>query len=109
MYRLRGRLRVTALVAVAALGASATGALGAGTAGAASPPALPQIKVTMDPHHLAVSGDLVSGAVTINTQVSGEQEGDFAFIRLNPGVSYAQFYKFVSSHAIDDPNIISAV
>jgi hypothetical protein len=64
----------------------------------------------MDPHHLSVSGDLVSGAVAVNATISGfPADRDFAFIHLNPGVSYAELYKYISTHNLDDPNTVSPV
>ncbi len=108
MYRLRGRFRLTAALTVAALGVTTAGTLVATGAGAASAPALPQVKVTMDKQHLAVSGALVSGAVSVTATVSGENQGDFAFVHLNPGVSYARFQHF-AKHNFNDPNAVSEV
>jgi hypothetical protein len=87
---------VVAMAAGAAL--SATGpASAAATLTAAHTSALPTITVTMTGKSIAVGGHLQSGGVTIVSKVSGESQGDPALIRLDPGVSLAQFFAFLAA------------
>ncbi len=93
--------RISSLAA-AAVAAGAAFAVPACTAAAAArtpahDPALPVITVTMTGHKITVGGALQSGGVTIVSKVTGEQQGDPALVRLDPGVSLAQFFAVVAN------------
>ena len=53
---------------------------------------------------ITVGGMLQSGGVRIVSTVTGEREGAPIFVRLDPGVTVAQFFKLLSGPAANDPN-----
>ncbi len=63
--------------------------LGGGVAGASG--ALPTLTIALSGQTVTVGGSEVSGAVTVETTVSGAKQGEPALFRLNPGVGPAQF------------------
>jgi hypothetical protein len=82
---------------------------GAGAAAASQPAAgLPQVTVAMNGKSIHVGGTLVSGGVRIVSTVTGEPQGSPALIRLNPGVTLAQFFAAFQQSA-GDPNGVGAV
>ena len=90
-------------VAVPTAIASASPA-GPGAARAAA--GLPAITVAMTGKTIAVGGALQSGGVRIVSTVTGEREGAPLFVRLDPGVTVAQFFKLLHGPAANDPNYI---
>jgi hypothetical protein len=69
---------------------------------------LPIIKVAMNGKTITVSGALQSGAVEVVSTVTKEAVGNPVFARLDPGVTYAQFFaKFQAIGA--DPNNIDGL
>lgn len=67
---------------------------------------LPTVTVTMTGTKITVGGDLRSGGTQIVSTVSGERAGAPVFVRLDPGVSYAKFFKLLSGPAGPDPNYL---
>ena len=95
-----------ATIAVTGVAASASVARpGQALAPAASKAALPKITVTMNGKTITVSGALQSGGVRIVSKVSGEPQGDPTFVRLDPGVTVAQFLAALPKIAADPNNI----
>ena len=84
MKRIATSAAALAVVAGSAI-ALAAGTAGARTASAAS--ALPQINIALNGKSIAVSGALQSGAVTIQSTVTGVKDTEPTLVRLNPGVS----------------------
>ena len=70
--------------------AAAVGASGVMTAPSVAAGSLPVLNLTLSGGQVTVSGAMVSGAVTVETKVSGEAQGNPALIHLNPGVTPAQ-------------------
>jgi hypothetical protein len=99
----------TAVVAAAlSLAIPAGTALAAHTAPAAHTrptTALPVITVKMTGKKITVGGALVSGGVRVVSTVTGEPAGGPTFIRLNPGVTVAQFFKAAQG----DPNNVALI
>ena len=92
------RRSITAAVVAAGLSLAIPGgtALAAHTAPAARTgpgAALPVITVTMTGKTITVGGALQSGGVKVVSTVTGEPAGGPTFVRLNPGVTVAQFFK----------------
>jgi hypothetical protein len=67
---------------------------------------LPTITVTMTGTKITVGGTLQSGGTQIVSTVTGEPTGAPIFVRLDPGVSYAKFFKLLSGPAGPDPNYL---
>ncbi len=82
--------------------ASAAGPRPAAASQAAA--ALPKITVAMTGTKITVGGALQSGGVQIVSTVTGERAGAPIFVRLNPGVTLAQFFKLLAGPAGRDPN-----
>jgi hypothetical protein len=78
---------------------------GPGTVTAAS---LPTITVKMTGKKITVGGALRSGGVRIVSTVTGEQQGEPIFVRLDPGVTLSQFFK-VAPSAPADPNNLDGI
>jgi hypothetical protein len=72
--------------------------------GAAPATSLPRINVAMNGKKITVSGALQSGGVRIVSTVTREPQGDPIFVRLDPGVTLAQFFALLHSGAASDPN-----
>ena len=60
----------------------------------------------MNGHMITVSGALQSGGVSIVSHVSHESQAEPIFVRLEPGVTVAQFFKLVQGPAGADPNYL---
>ena len=92
--------RFTSLLAVVTVIAAGSVVLfGAGVAGASSAStasALPTLTIGLSGKTVTVGGSMVSGAVNITTTVTGKP-GEPALVRLNPGVSFAQFGQAVQA------------
>jgi hypothetical protein len=99
MLKNHKRCLAAAAAAVAAAAAAVPGAAAhAAAAGpqqplAAHTAALPKITITMNGKKITVSGALQSGGVQIESRVTREPQGDPTLIRLDPGVTVAQFLK----------------
>ncbi len=93
--------------AAAALPGAAANAAAAGPAHplVAHTAALPKITILMNGKTITVSGQLQSGGVQIESKVTREPQGDPALIRLDPGVTLAQFLKA----AAGDPNNVALI
>jgi hypothetical protein len=61
---------------------------GAGAA-AKSASALPTLTLTMNGHSIVVGGSAVSGAVNVQSTVTGQRGASAGLVRLNPGVPYS--------------------
>jgi hypothetical protein len=99
------RRSITAAVAVAGLslaipGGTALAAHAAPAARAGPSAALPVITVKMTGKTITVGGALRSGGVKVVSTVTGEPAGSPTFVRLNKGVTVAQFFKAAQG----DPN-----
>jgi hypothetical protein len=92
-----------ALAAVAAPGMMAS-ASPAGHA-AVRPAALPKLIFTMTGKKVSISGALQSGGVQVVMKVSGEAQGDPVLVRLDPGVTVAEFLKALPAIGQDQNNI----
>jgi hypothetical protein len=66
---------------------------------------LPTITITMNGKSIAVSGALQSGGVDIVSTVSNEPMGSPTLIRLDPGVTVAQFLAVLPAVAADPNNL----
>lgn len=98
--------RVASLIAAAA--AVAAGMAVATASGQTTPSTLPTITIAMDGKSIAVGGALQSGAVDVQSTVTGEPFGSPSLLRLHPGVTYEQFFAALQSGAIgQDPNTAS--
>ena len=85
--------RITTSFAALGLVAGSAIALAAGTAGArtaSAAAAMPQINVALNGKSIAVSGAMQSGAVTIQSTVTGVKQAEPTLVRLNPGVTFPQ-------------------
>jgi hypothetical protein len=67
---------------------------------------LPKITVAMTGTKITVGGALQSGGVQIVSTVTGERAGAPIFVRLDPGVTVAQFFKLLAGPAGPDPNYL---
>jgi len=104
------RRSITTVLVVAGLSLAIPGgtALAAHTAPAARTgpsTALPVITVTMTGKTITVGGALQSGGVKVVSTVTGEPAGGPTFVRLNKGVTVAQFFKAVQG----DPNNVALI
>src|SRR5690242_9204465 len=104
------RRSITTVLVVAGLSLAIPGgtALAAHTAPAARTgpsTALPVITVTMTGKTITVGGALQSGGVKVVSTVTGEPAGSPTFIRLNKGVTVAQFFKAAQG----DPNNVALI
>ena len=98
------RRSITTALVVAGLSLAIPG----GTALAAHPErstALPVITVKMNGTKITVGGALQSGGVRVVSTVTGEPVGGPTFVRLNPGVTPAQFFKAAQG----DPNNVALI
>jgi hypothetical protein len=86
-----------------AVSQAATTSAGAGQARPAS--ALPVIHVAMTGKKITVSGALQSGGVRVASSVTGESSGQPTFIRLDPGVTVAQFERALPAIGADPNNL----
>jgi hypothetical protein len=66
---------------------------------------LPVINVAMNGKTITVTGALQSGAAEVVSKVTREAMGNPVFARLDPGVSYAQFFAAFQSIGADPNNI----
>jgi hypothetical protein len=80
----------------------------AGTVAAAAAASLPRITIAMTGKKIAVSGALQSGGVEVASRVSHESQGDPVLVRLDPGVTVAQFLAALPKIA-NDPNNLYGV
>jgi hypothetical protein len=81
---------------------------GRAAAPAARAASLPRITIAMTGKKITVSGALQSGGVEIASQVSHEGQGDPVLVRLDPGVTVAQFLAALPKIA-NDPNNIDGI
>ncbi|MGO9822965.1 MAG: hypothetical protein ACLPTJ_20235 [Solirubrobacteraceae bacterium] len=92
--------RFTSLLAVVTVVAAGLAVLlGVGVAGASSTStgsALPTLTLGLNGNAVTVGGSTVSGAVNITTTDTGKP-GEPALVRLNPGISFAQFGQAVQA------------
>jgi hypothetical protein len=98
--------RVGLLAAIAAV--AGTIAFMAGNASAhraSAAAALPTVTVTMDGKSIAVGGTLQSGAVTIQSTVSGVGQAEPTLVHLNPGATFEQAFNAAAAHN-GDPNYL---
>ena len=86
-----------------AAGASAV-VIAAGGAGASAAGGLPTLTVALNGKSVAVGGSMVSGAVNVQTSVTGEKPGETILFRLDPGVDPSVFdtvTRLVNAHRGD--------
>jgi hypothetical protein len=81
---------------------------GRAAAPAARAASQPRITIAMTGKKITVSGALQSGGVEIASQVSHEGQGDPVLVRLDPGVTVAQFLAALPKIA-NDPNNIDGI
>ncbi len=96
----------TAIAAAAALALPVGPALASARTSSA---ALPTITVAMSGHAITVTGALQSGGVQVQAKVPAKHLSEPMFIRLNPGTTYAQFFRVFHSPAVADPNAVVSV
>lgn len=106
--KIKTALAGTAIMAIAgvALPTAIASASPAGPGASRAAAALPTITVAMTGKKITVGGMLQSGGVRIVSTVTGEREGAPIFVRLDPGVTLAQFFKLLSGPAANDPNYL---
>jgi hypothetical protein len=93
------------VVVTSAVAACVVGLAGVGGASAAS--TLPTLNVAVTGKTgIAVSGNEVSGAVSITSTFSGKGQGAYGLVRLNQGVSFPEALNAVQSHH-GDPNALT--
>jgi hypothetical protein len=102
------RLACGVLAAGAPLAAAGALALATSPAAASSSKGLPLLTLKMNGSSIAVGGSTVSGAVNVRSTVSGERHGTAILVRLNKGVTQAQFAKALQM-ASKDPNAVQLV
>jgi hypothetical protein len=104
---------IAGTLAVSTVAASASAARPrvavAHAARAAQSTSLPKITVAMNGKQITVGGTLASGASRIVSTVTGEPQGDPIFVRLDPGVTLAQFFALLHSPASADPNNLDGI
>ncbi len=83
-------------------------ALASSPAAASGSKGLPVLTLNMNGSAITVGGSKVSGAVTVRSSVSGEKHGTAILVRLNKGVTQAQFSKALRM-ASKDPNAVQLV
>ena len=89
--------RLTALfAAVGLMAAGGAYLLAAPVAGASGAATLPTLTIGLSGGNVTVGGSTVSGAVNVVTTVTGKA-GEPALVRLNPGISFAQFGQAVAA------------
>ncbi len=96
------------LAAGAPLATAGALALASSPAAASSAGGLPVLTLKMNGKSIKVSGKTVSGAVTVRSIVSKEKAAEPVLVRLNQGVTLAQFAKAFKG-AAKDPNTASLV
>jgi hypothetical protein len=96
---------VAAGLSLAIPGGTALAAHAAPAARAGHGTALPVITVKMTGKKITVGGALQSGGVRVVSTVTGEPAGGPTFVRLNPGVTPAQFFKAAQG----DPNNVALI
>ena len=85
--------------------AAATGPAQAAKPAQAARAALPTIRVAMTGKKITVSGALRSGGVQIVSTVTHARQGEPIFVRLDPGVTFAQFLAVLPKAAADPNNV----
>lgn len=83
-------------------------ALASGSAAASSAKGLPVLTLSMNGSAITVGGSTTSGAVNVRSTVSGERQGRAILVRINKGVTQAQFVKALQM-ASKDPNAVQPV
>jgi len=73
------------------LALTATAALVAGAAGASAANGLPTLTMALNGKSVVVGGSMVSGAVNVQTTVTGEAQGGPALVLLKPGEPFSVF------------------
>lgn len=73
------------------------------TTSAVAAGSLPTLKITMTPKTITARGDHDSGAVEINTVVTGEKSDSPTMVRLKPGVTLQEFGKLGSKLGDNKP------
>jgi hypothetical protein len=103
---MRTSMKVKAALASMSIAAGLTVALPMATANAApSKGSLPVITVSMNGKTITVTGALQSGGVEVVSKVTKEAMGIPVFARLDPGVTYTQFFAAFQSIGADPNNI----
>lgn len=102
------KLACGVIAAGAPLAAAGALALASSPAAASSSKGLPVLTLKMNGSSITVGGSQVSGAVTVRSTVSTEKHGTAILVRLNKGVSQAQFLKALRM-ASKDPNAVQLV
>ena len=100
------KLACGVIAAGAPLAAAGALALASSPAAASSSKGLPVLTVNMNGSSITVGGSQVSGAVTVRSTVTTEKHGTAVLVRLNKGVTQAQFLKALSQN---DPNAVQLV
>src|SRR5450755_1298310 len=85
------------LVAVALSVAALASGLVLITASSVAASSLPTLTLALTKNTVAVSGSMVSGAVNVVTTVTGEKSDGPGLILLKPGVTPAEFGKFITN------------
>ena len=102
------KLACGVMAAGAPLAAAGALALASSPAAASSSNGLPVLTLKMNGSAITVGGSQVSGAVTVRSTVSGERRGTAILVRLNKGVTQAQFVRALQM-ASKDPNAVQLV
>ena len=102
------KLACGVIAAGAPLAAAGALALASSPAAASSSKGLPVLTVNMNGSAITVGGSQVSGAVTVRSTVTTENHGTAILVRLNKGVTQAQFLKALQM-ASKDPNAVQLV
>ncbi len=92
------------LVASSVVAVASTLALAAGGASASGASGLPTLTMALNGKTVVVGGSTISGAVNVQSTVTGESQGGPLLFRLNPGVSpsaFPQAVKMVGEHQGD--------
>ncbi len=98
-------IAAAAAVALPAGAASASPGRPGAPAPAKAAASLPVVTVAMNGKKISVSGALRSGGVRVVSRVTREPQGDPTFVRLDPGVSFAQFLAALPSIGADQNNV----
>jgi hypothetical protein len=106
---LRIKLKTGGAVAGLSIAALAAAALPGAAAIAAPASRLPAITIAMNGNKITVGGTLQSGGTRIVSTVTGEPAGDPMLVRLDPGVTLAQFFRLLSGPAASDPNNLTGI
>ena len=102
------KLACGVIAAGAPLAAAGALALASSPAAASSSKGLPVLTLNMNGSAITVGGSQVSGAVTVRSTVTTENHGTAILVRLNKGVTQAQFLKALQM-ASKDPNAVQLV